>query len=119
MIQLFSHGEDKASDKTFCKQRHWLSVYRIAADEGFVIEGDFRYFKHIIDGMSLTNCKVALNIDTLERCVKGMYDMSFVDWNSDALSGKSLEEYKDIRHCAEVFMQILSKNRPKKAALHM
>ena len=51
----------------------------------------------IIDGMSLTNCKVALNIDTLERSVKGMYDMSFVDWNSDALSGKSLEEYKDIR----------------------
>jgi hypothetical protein len=109
-------GAYKASDKTFCKQRHWLSVYRIAADEGFVIEGDFRYFKHIINNMNLSDCKVVLNIDTLERSVKGIYSTSFTDWNSDTLFGKNLDEYNDIHHCAEVFLQILSENRPKKAA---
>lgn len=116
LIQLFNHGGYKASDKTFCKQRHWLSVYRIAADEGFIIEGDFRYFKHIINDMNLSDCKVVLNIDTLERSVKGIYSTSFTDWNSDTLFGKNLDEYNDIHHCAEVFLQILCENRPKKAA---
>jgi len=111
--QLFIHSGYKKSEKTFCKQIHWLSVYRIAADEGFIIEGDFRYFKQIIDRMNLTDCNVPLNINTLERNVQGIYSTSFVDWNSEGLSEKQLAKYNDIHHCAEVFMKILSGNRPK------
>ena len=114
LVQMMNHGSYRASDKTFCKQRHWLSVYRIAADEGFTIDDDYRYFKHIVDGMNLSNCKVPLNIDTLERSIKGVYSESFVDWNGDGLVGKSLDEYNDIHHCSEVFLNILSDNRPKR-----
>ena len=39
LIQMFNHGGYRTSDKTFCKQRHWLSVYRVAADEGFYYRG--------------------------------------------------------------------------------
>ena len=64
--------------------------------------------------MNLSNCKVPLNIDTLERSIKGVYSESFVDWNGDGLVGKSLDEYNDIHHCSEVFLNILSDNRPKR-----
>ena len=77
------------------------------------VDGDFRYFKHIVDGMNLQSSKVALNIDTLKKNVKGIYGMSFVDWSDNGLSGKDLDEYNDIHHCAEVFFKILSDNRPK------
>ena len=111
---MMNHGGYRASDKTFCKQRHWVAVYRIAADEGFTIDGDYRYFKHIVDGMNLQICNVALNIDTLEKSVKGVYGMSFVDWSDNGLSGKNLDEYNDIHHCSEIFLKILSDNRPKR-----
>lgn len=114
LIQMMNHGGYRESDKTFCKQRHWISVYRIAADEGFIIEGDFRYFKHVVDGMNLTNNKVPLNVDMLERGIKGVYENSFEDWSDSGLTGKNLNEYNDIKHCAEVFMKILSDNRPKR-----
>lgn len=114
LAQMMNHGGYRASDKTFCKQRHWISVYRIAADEGFIIEGDYRYFKHIVDSMSLSNCKVPLNIDTLERNMKGIYSDSFADWSENELNETNLDEYNDIKQCAEVFIKILSDNRPKK-----
>ena len=113
LVQMMNHGGYRPSDKTFYKQRHWVAVYRIAADEGFTIDGDYRYFKHIVDGMNMQNCNVTLNIDTLERSVKGVYGMTFVDWSDNGLSGKDLDEYNDIYHCAEVFFKILSDNRPK------
>lgn len=75
---------------------------------------DYRYFKHIVDGMNLTNCKVPLNIDPLERSIKGVYSESFVDWSESGLAGKSLDEYNDTKQCTEVFLKILSNKRPKK-----
>ena len=114
IVQMMNHGGYRNSDKTFCKQRHWIAVYRIAADEGFTIDGDYRYFKHIVDGMNLSNCKAPLNIDSLERSIKGVYSDSFVDWSESGLAGKSLDEYNDIKQCAEAFLKILSDNRPKK-----
>ncbi|MBQ2026263.1 MAG: hypothetical protein II215_07325, partial [Paludibacteraceae bacterium] len=113
LIQMMNHGGYQASDKTFCKQRHWISIYRIAADEGFTIDGDYRYFKHIVNGMNLSNCKVPLNIDTLGRRIKGIYSSSYVDWIENGLDGKNLDEYNDIKQCAEIFLKILSDNRPK------
>ena len=114
ILQLLNHGGYKKTDKTFCKQRHWLSVYRIAADEGFIIEGDFSYFKQVVDRMNLPECNVPLNIETLERKVQGIYGMSFAEWNNDGLSERQLTEYNDSHHCAEVFLKILSENRPKR-----
>ena len=113
MMQMINHGGYRATDKTFCKQRHWISIYRIAADEGFTFDGEFRYFKHIIDGMKLPIENIPLKSDTLEQTVKGVYANSFADWKSDGLSGRRLNEYNDIRHCAEVFAKILAENRPK------
>ena len=113
MMQMINHGGYRATDKTFCKQRHWISIYRIAADEGFTIDGDFWYFKHIIDGMKLPIEDISLKASTLEQTVKGVYANSFADWKSDGLSGRRLNEYNDIRHCAEVFAKILAENRPK------
>ena len=56
---------------------------------------------------------IPLKADTLEQTVKGVYDNSFIDWKSDSLTGRRLNEYNDIHHCAEVFAQILAENRPK------
>ena len=114
MIQMLRHGGYRASDRTFCKQRHWIAVYRIAADEGFILDGDFKYFKHIVDEMGLPIADIPLKADTLEQTVKGVYDNSFIDWKSDSLTGRRLNEYNDIHHCAEVFAQILAENRPKR-----
>ena len=30
---MMDYGDYRASDKTFCKRRHWIHVYRIAADQ--------------------------------------------------------------------------------------
>ena len=59
-------------------------------------------------------CKVPLNIDPLERSIKGVYSDSFVDWSESGLAGKSLDEYNDIKQYAEVFLKILSDNRPRR-----
>lgn len=112
--QMLNHGGYRAADRTFCKQRHWISIYRIAADECFVIDGDFRQFKRIIDGMNLPISDIPLKADTLEQTVRGVYANSFVDWNSDSLTGRRLNEYNDIKHCAEIFKRILEENRPKR-----
>ena len=70
--------------------------------------------KDIVDGMNLPNSKIALNIETLEKSVEGVYANSYVDWSNNGLLGKKLDEYNDISHCAEVFLKIIMKNRPKK-----
>ena len=111
---MLNHGGYRPSDKTFCKQRHWIAIYRIAADEGFIIDGQFSYFKHIVDTMNLPIENIPLKADTLEQTVKGVYANSFIDWKSDNLTGRRLNEYNDIHHCAEVFARILKENRPKR-----
>ena len=45
---------------------------------------------------------------------RGVYSDSFVDWSESGLAGKSLDEYNDIKQCAEVFLKILSDNRPRR-----
>ena len=102
---MMNYENYRASDKTFCKQRHWIPVYHIAADEGFTVDGDYRYFKHIVDGMNLTDCKAPLSIDIIERSIKGVYRASYVDWSEDGQVEKNLDEYNDIKQCTEVFLK--------------
>ena len=46
------------------KQRHWIAIYRIAADKGFIIEGDFAYFKRIIDDMQIYNPQIQISAES-------------------------------------------------------
>lgn len=96
-----NYGNYRASDKTFCTRRHWIPVYRIAAVGGFTIDGDYCYFKHIVYGTNLSDCKAPL----IERSIKGVYRASNVYWSEDGLVEKNLNEYNDIKQCTEVFLK--------------
>ena len=95
------------------KQRHWIAIYRIAADKGLIIEGDFAYFKRIIDDMQISNLPVPLKIESLQSSIKDVYAKDFEDWTSDGLSGRKLAEYEDIRKCADAFAGIVENNTQK------
>ena len=90
------------SKSVFCKQRHWESIYRIAADQGFVIDKDYVQFKRYIDSMNLEGLPT-LSVDLLERLNTGIYAESYVDWRPDGLTGKKLNEYVDIKRVADEF----------------
>lgn len=92
------------------KQRHWIAIYRIAADKGFIIEGDFAYFKRIIDDMQINNLPVPLKIESLQSSIKDVYAKDIEDWTDDNLSGKKLAEYEDIKKCADAFAKIVGNN---------
>lgn len=92
------------------KQRHWIAIYRIAADKGFIIEGDFAYFKRIIDDMQISNLPVPLKIESLQSSIKDVYAKDIEDWTDDNLSGKKLAEYEDIKKCADAFAKIVENN---------
>ena len=92
------------------KQRHWIAIYRIAADKGFIIEGDFAYFKRIIDDMQINNLPVPLKIESLQSSIKDVYAKDIEDWTDDNLSGKKLSEYEDIKKCADAFAKIVGNN---------
>ena len=111
---LFKHRGYLDKDITFCKDHHWLSIYRIAVDEGFTLDGDFAFFQLIVNKMTLEKCPVPLKISTLENTVKGIYARPFSEWNGDALKGRCLSEFNSIYHCATVFKNILTQVRPKR-----
>jgi type I restriction enzyme R subunit len=92
------------------KQRHWIAIYRIAADKGFIIEGDFAYFKRIIDDMQISNLPVPLKIESLQSSIKDVYAKDIEDWTDNNLSGKRLAEYEDIKKCADAFVKIVENN---------
>ena len=64
--------------------------------------------------MGLSIADIPLKADTLEQTVRGVNAKSFIDWDSEGMTGKRLKEYEDIKHCAEVFKRILEENRPKR-----
>lgn len=108
LVNLINYGYTK-KNSVFTKRRHWESIYRIAVDYGFVIDGDYAYFKRIIDGMQLDNLPTTLTRDLIEKANKGIYAQDFKDWTSDGLIGDKLKEYEDVKHCAEVFNNIVTK----------
>ena len=103
----------KGSKSAFCKQRHWIAVYRVAADMGFVIEGDFDYFKDFVDSLALNYMPVMLNVNSLERAIEGVYATDKADWTSEGLQGKKLSEYQDIKLCLDSFENIVNENVAK------
>lgn len=111
IVKLLGYNPKKS---TFSKQRHWESIYRIAADFGFVIDGDYAYFKSIIDNMQLNNLPAALTHEFLDKANTGIYAHNYDEWSSAGLIGRKLQEFEDIKHCAEAFKKIVEENIPKK-----
>lgn len=93
----------------FTKARHWVAVYRIAADYGFVIDGDFERFKDFIDNMNFHEIPVMLNTIALERECQGVYAKHIDDWSGEGLTGRDLNKYVDIQRCAQAFMVIVKR----------
>jgi type I restriction enzyme R subunit len=113
IVKLINYSYTKKKS-VFTKPRHWEAIYRIAADLGFVIDGDYSYFNRIIGEMKLENLPAALSRDLIEKNNKGIYASSFEDWTSEGLVGNQLKEYEDIRHCAEVFKNIMTEKIKKR-----
>lgn len=111
IVKLLGYNPKKS---TFSKQRHWESIYRIAADFGFVIDGDYAYFKNIIDKMQLNNLPAALTYEFLDKANTGIYAHNYGEWSSVGLIGRKFQEFEDIKHCAEAFKKIVEENIPKK-----
>ena len=114
IIQLLGYTPKKSP---FTKQRHWIAIYRIAADMGFIIDGDYAYFKSIIDNMEIETLNVPLTTAYLEKTVKGLYATNIEDWTNEGLSSKELAEYEEIKSCADAFSKVVVKNIPKKRVL--
>jgi type I restriction enzyme R subunit len=112
IIGLINYGYTK-KNAVFTKQRHWEAVYRIAADLGFVIDFDYQYFKKIIDGMNIANLPSLLTRYLLDKLNNGVYAKSFSEWTSSGLTDKKLQEYEDMKRCAEIFKRIVEGNVPK------
>ena len=91
----------------FCKLRHWEAIYRVAVDYGFTIDGDYSYFKAVIDGMNLQDLPYTLTPNFLSNHHVGIYTKDLKDWTSEGLEGKERSEYEDIKKCADVFETIV------------
>ena len=100
IMKLVGYNPQKS---VFNKQRQWESIFRIAADRGFVIDKDYGQFKRFIDSMHIEGLPDGLSVRLLERLNTGVYAESFVDWTTDGLSGRKLSEYLDIRRVADAF----------------
>ena len=97
------------SQTEFNKVRHWIAVYRIAVDEGLVIDKDFNYFVDKIKLMKLEDVPNLPSVDDFQRNVQGVYALDFIDWSNDGLVGRKLSEYIDIKKVAHLFKEIVLK----------
>lgn len=95
------------------KQRHWIAIYRIAADKGLVKEGDFANFKKSIDDMQISDLPVPLKIESLQNSIKGVYARNIINWTGEHLKGRELAEFEDIKRCADAFAKIVDSNMQK------
>ena len=109
ITKLLNYSYNKRN-AVFCKQRHWEAIYRVAVDYGFTIDGDYNYFKSIVDGMHLHNLPYALTPNFLANHNVGIYAKDLKDWTSEGLEGKELSEYEEVKKCADIFETIVRNN---------
>ena len=81
---------------------------------GLIIDGDFKYFKSIIDRMQIDTLSIPLSISYLEKTIKDTYAMNIENWINDGLSEKKSIEYEDIKRCVDAFAKIVEMNIPRK-----
>lgn len=94
-----------ANNSLFTKQRHWESIYRVAADKALVIDGDYRYFCDVIEELNIEGIPAMPAVEKLEKLNTGIYAESFCNWTPEGLEGNRLTEYNDIRRYADKFME--------------
>lgn len=111
IVELLGYNPKKS---VFSKQRHWEAIYRVAADYGFVIDGDYSQFKRFVESMQLNYLPAALTHEFLDKANTGIYAQNYEDWISEGFTGRKLQEFQDIKHCAEVFKNIVEDTIPKK-----
>lgn len=92
----------------FDKKRYWESIYRITADYGFIIDGDYPYFKQKIDEMGIKDLPYSFSVDFIEHENQGVYAQHIDDWNSDGLVGSKLVKFNDIKKFADGFREIVT-----------
>lgn len=92
------------------KQRNWEAIYRIAADYGFIIDGDYQDFISVVRRMNITAISSRIDSDILSCLNIGVYAKDFREWSSKGLTGRKLTEYQDIHACAERFRDIVRQN---------
>ena len=91
---------------SFNKQRHWIAIYRVAADRGFIKDGDFTSFEQMINRIQLSGLPT-LHINQLEKSIQGIYTLPLNKWTDNRLQGKELRVFEDIKRCAEAFARIV------------
>ena len=99
---------NKINGIKFTKKRYWESIYRIAADYGFIIDGDYRYFKEKIDAMDIKHLPYQLSAEYLESENQGVYAQHIDDWTDSGLTGVKLVKYNDIKQFADGFREIVT-----------
>ena len=110
--QLIGYNPSKSP---FTKQRHWIAIYRIAADRGFTIENDYAYFMHIMNIIGRDTLP-AVDVSFLEKKITGVYAQNISDWSADGLLESKLAEYADVKQCADAFLKIVESNIKEKLA---
>lgn len=99
---------NKINGIKFTKRRYWESIYRIAADYGFIIDGDYQYFKDKIDAMDIRHLPYPLSAEYLESENQDVYAQHIDDWTDSGLTGVKLVKYNDIKQFADGFREIVT-----------
>lgn len=113
LLQLIHYGGYTQKNAVFTKRRHWIGVYRVACDSGLIADGDFAQFDQALATFDPEQLPVRLMPNFLPKAVTGIYARPLHEWTATGLDGRKLQEFEDIRHCAEVFREIVEKNFPR------
>lgn len=110
LLQFMGYAPQKSP---LSKQRNWIAIYRVAADRGFVIDGEFAQFKRFIDQMQMDSLPTIPKAEQLEKSVKAVYAQNLEDWSGEHLIGRNRTEYEEVKRCADAFAEVVEKNLPK------
>lgn len=91
----------------FNKKRYWVAIYRIAADLGFIIDGDYPYFKQKVNAMNIEGLPYTFTISYIEGQLQGIYKEHIEDWSDHGLTARNLIEYNDIKAFAVAFRDLV------------
>lgn len=84
--------------------------YCIEADKGFVIEGDFDYFKRIIDNMQMNNFHVPFKIESLQVQSRMCMQKILKIGQTIILVEINWQSMKILIICADAFAKIVENN---------
>ncbi len=98
---------NKQNGIKFDKKRYWEAIYRVAADYGFIIDGDYAYFQHKIDEMKIEDLPYKPNAAYIEEKNQGVYAGHLDEWDGNDIFGRKQAEFADIKQFALAFREIV------------